>query len=75
LSHTSLLYVKFAYFSVPASAALSNDINRFRGKVQVVVSGLYIALFEVTQDQEDPKTGEILYRKGETALRKFVIIR
>jgi len=42
---------------------------------QVVVSGLYIALFEVTQDQEDPKTGEILYRKGETALRKFVIIR
>ncbi|HAE86659.1 TPA: fibronectin [Candidatus Marinimicrobia bacterium] len=42
---------------------------------QVVVSGIYIAHFEVTEDQEDPFTGEILYRKGETATRKIIIVR
>ena len=42
---------------------------------QVVVSGIYIAHFEVTEDQEDPVTGDILYRKGETATRKIIIVR
>ena len=42
---------------------------------QVVVSGIYIAHFEVTEDQEDPSTGEILYRKGESATRKIIIVR
>ena len=42
---------------------------------QVVVSGVYIAHFEVTEDQYDPVTGKILYRKGEQAIRKFLIIR
>jgi hypothetical protein len=42
---------------------------------QVVVSGVYIAHFQVTEDQKDPVTGEILYRKGEQAIRKFLIIR
>lgn len=42
---------------------------------QVVVSGVYIAHFEVTEDYADPATGEVLYKKGETAVRKFVIIR
>lgn len=42
---------------------------------QVVVSGVYIAHFTVTEDQVDPETGEVLYRAGETAYRKFVIIR
>ncbi|OQX85665.1 hypothetical protein B6D60_07480 [candidate division KSB1 bacterium 4484_87] len=42
---------------------------------QVVVSGVYIALFEVTTDYADPQTGEILYRKGEREMRKFIIIR
>lgn len=42
---------------------------------QVIVSGVYIAHFEVMADQRDPETDEILYRKGETAIRKFVVIR
>ena len=42
---------------------------------QVVVSGLYIAHIEVTEDYADPITGEILYRKGESIIKKFVIIR
>jgi hypothetical protein len=42
---------------------------------QVVVSGIYIALFRVTEDYKDPDTGELLYSKGETATRKFIIIR
>ena len=42
---------------------------------QVVVSGLYIAHIEVTEDYADPITGEILYRKGESTIKKFVIVR
>jgi len=42
---------------------------------QVIVSGVYIAHFEVTQDQYDSDTGELLYRKGDTAMEKFAIIR
>jgi hypothetical protein len=49
-----------------------NSITSYR---QVVVSGVYLAHFEVTQDYNDPITGETLYRKGEQAIRKFVIIR
>lgn len=37
---------------------------------QVVVSGLYIAYFEVTQDSEDGK-----YKKGDSIYKKFIIIR
>jgi hypothetical protein len=39
------------------------------------VSGVYIAHFEVTEDYQDPVSGELLYKKGETAIRKFLIIR
>jgi len=42
---------------------------------QVVVSGIYIAYFEVTEDYHDPVTGELLYKKGEQTIQKFVIIR
>ncbi|UCE07657.1 MAG: fibronectin, partial [bacterium] len=42
---------------------------------QLVVSGVYIAVFEVTKDYSDPETGRLLYSKGESATRKFVIIR
>lgn len=49
--------------------------NSVTSSRQVVVSGLYIAHFEVTEDQRDPATNEVLYKKGETAVRKFVIIR
>jgi hypothetical protein len=42
---------------------------------QVVVSGIYIAHFTVTEDQYDPETNALLYRAGDTAFRKFVIIR
>jgi len=42
---------------------------------QVVVSGLYIAYFEVTEDYINEKTGEIIFSKGESTYQKFVIIR
>ncbi len=42
---------------------------------QVVVSGIYIAHFTVTQDHIDLDTGTVLYKKGETAIRKFIVIR
>jgi hypothetical protein len=42
---------------------------------QTVVSGIYIAYFEVTQDYHDPNTGELLYRRGDNTFRKFAIIR
>jgi len=42
---------------------------------QIVASGLYIAVFTVTQDITDPTSGATLYRAGEQAMRKFVIIR
>ncbi|HEX9657488.1 MAG TPA: fibronectin, partial [Bacteroidota bacterium] len=41
---------------------------------QIVVSGVYIVHFTVDEDQLDP-SGNVLYRKGETAFRKFVVIR
>ncbi len=42
---------------------------------QIVVSGIYIAHFTVTEDQYDPDTGEMQFRAGDSAFRKFVIIR
>jgi len=39
---------------------------------QVVVSGIYIAHFEVTQDPEDPA---YTYKKGDSIYKKFIIIR
>lgn len=43
---------------------------------QTVVSGVYIAYFEVTEDFPDPNNpGEFLYEKGENTFRKFVVIR
>ncbi len=41
---------------------------------QVVVSGVYIAHFTVTEDQYTDD-GELLYQAGDTTYRKFVIIR
>ena len=42
---------------------------------QIVVSGIYIGYFEVPQDTYDDTTGELLFTKGASAFRKFVIIR
>lgn len=42
---------------------------------QVVVSGIYLAYFEVTKDIKDPKTGESLFRKGDSIIKKFIVIR
>ncbi|MDX1429638.1 MAG: hypothetical protein R3282_05085, partial [Rhodothermales bacterium] len=42
---------------------------------QIVASGVYIAVVTVTQDISDPATGELQFREGEKAIRKFIIIR
>jgi hypothetical protein len=49
--------------------------NSVTSSNQLVVSGLYIAYFEVTQDTYDIQTGQLLFKKGENIFRKFIIIR
>ena len=49
--------------------------NSITSSRQVVVSGIYIAYFEVTEDYYDPFSGDILFRKGDMAVRKIIIIR
>jgi hypothetical protein len=39
---------------------------------QVVVSGIYIAYIEVTQDPEDTA---YTYKKGDSIYKKFIVIR
>ena len=42
---------------------------------QLVVSGLYLAHFEVTQDAYDDATGKLLFKQGESVIKKFIVIR
>lgn len=43
---------------------------------QVVASGVYIAVFTVTEDIPDPASPDgLLYERGQRAFRKFVVIR
>jgi hypothetical protein len=42
---------------------------------QLVVSGLYIAYFEVSEDIYDNASNQLILRKGENIFRKFIIIR
>ena len=49
--------------------------NSITSSRQVVVSGVYIVHFTVTQDYVDPQTGQLKYRNGETAYQKLIIIR
>ena len=42
---------------------------------QVIVSGIYIAHIEVTEDYSNPATGQLLYKKGESIIKKFIVIR
>ena len=48
--------------------------NSVTSSRQVVVSGIYIVHFTVTQDYADPVTG-LGYKKGDTAVKKLIIIR
>jgi len=49
--------------------------NLLTSSRQVVVSGVYIAHFTVTRDVHHPATGKLLYGKGDSTYRKFVVIR
>ncbi len=49
--------------------------NSVTSSRQTVVSGVYIAHFEVTEDYSDPDTGQVLYKKGDSTFQKFVVIR
>ncbi|MFB0514972.1 MAG: fibronectin [Candidatus Neomarinimicrobiota bacterium] len=49
--------------------------NSVTSSGQIVVSGLYILYVEVTEDYVDPITGQLLYRKGESEIKKFIVIR
>lgn len=49
--------------------------NHTTASRQVVASGLYIAVITVTDDIVDEASGETVFRKGDRAFRKFVIIR
>jgi len=43
--------------------------------MQVVVSGVYIAYIEVTQDIYDDTTGERVWKKGDNTTRKILVVR
>jgi len=49
--------------------------DSFTSSGQIVVSGLYILYVEVTEDYPDPESGEMLFTKGESTFRKFIVIR
>ncbi len=49
--------------------------NSVTSSGQIIVSGVYIAYFEVPRDLHDLETGELLFRKGEHTFRKFIVIR
>jgi len=49
--------------------------NSITSSRQTVVSGLYIAYIEVTQNYNNPETGVKLFSKGESKFVKFIIIR
>jgi len=42
---------------------------------QVVVSGLYIAHFEVSEDIIDQESGELIFKKGQSTYKKFLVVR
>lgn len=42
---------------------------------QLLVSGLYIVYFEVTEDLYDDQTGELLFQKGDNTIKKLIVIR
>jgi hypothetical protein len=49
--------------------------NSITSSRQVVVSGVYIVHFTVTADYNDPVTGELKYKQGDTSFQKLIIIR
>jgi hypothetical protein len=49
--------------------------NSITSSRQVVVSGVYIAVVEVTENYDDPETGTRLFNEGDKEIVKFVIIR
>lgn len=49
--------------------------NSVTSSRQVIVSGVYIAVIEVTEDYEDEATGEVLMAAGEQIIKKFLIVR
>jgi hypothetical protein len=49
--------------------------NSVTSSRQIIVSGLYIAYIEVTQDYYDNETNKLLYKKGDSTFKKFVVIR
>ena len=42
---------------------------------QIIVSGLYIAHFEIPEDIYNEQTGELMFTKGQHIIRKFIVIR
>ena len=49
--------------------------NSITSSRQVVVSGVYVVHFTVTADYNDPVTGELKYKQGDTSYQKLIIIR
>jgi len=49
--------------------------NLITSSRQVIVSGLYVAYFEVTENYVDPNAGNLLFKKGESTFLKFIVVR
>ncbi len=49
--------------------------NLLTSSRQEIVSGVYIAYIEVTQDFSRPDSDDLIYKKGDSTYKKFIIIR
>lgn len=49
--------------------------NSITSSRQVIVSGIYIAYIEVTEDIYDQSSGDLIFQKGDNTTRKIIIVR
>lgn len=49
-----------------------NSVTDYR---QVIVSGIYLVYFEVTENIYDRTTGKLLFKKGDSITKKLIVIR
>lgn len=49
--------------------------NSITDSRQVIVSGIYLVYFQVTQDYIDEDTGKVIFKKGDSIIKKLAVIR
>ena len=54
---------------------MNEEWNMNTSSRQGIVSGVYIAYIETTDDYIDDATGDVLIKKGSSIIKKFVVIK